>query len=366
MNSKDHIKTIVNSDKQFSSDSENFYKDFWSDNDQVKEATQIKNYQILQHFFGELPENKKIIEIGVGGEGGILLPLKDKNFVVGYDISDSAINNCRKLSIEAKKCNLDKERIDELDNSADIIFAFEVFEHFSNPQYAIEEINRVLKPDGKLLISTPNTYTYHWPRLFYPELFTKENFEKFLMINGFYNLQKDDFEGIKNPYINTKLDDLSTWSHYFFFEKIPPSDSERTFKNALYFWENLDENQMRKSPIEAVDLFRKCVEIDQGNIEYKCYLLRASFYRFILNDHTGFSKTLSELNKSIEISIKEKNYTTVSKCLFTFLALNIEAKYFGFNIFENDLIGNFEELLSNIVVNNHYLSELANLESIYS
>ena len=43
------------------------------------------------------------------------------------------------------------------DNHFDIVLFTEVIEHFSvDPMHAISEINRILKPGGKLLLSTPN------------------------------------------------------------------------------------------------------------------------------------------------------------------------------------------------------------------
>ena len=42
------------------------------------------------------------------------------------------------------------------DDSMDIILCSEVLEHIEQPPSAIEEIARILKPDGYALITTPN------------------------------------------------------------------------------------------------------------------------------------------------------------------------------------------------------------------
>ncbi len=43
------------------------------------------------------------------------------------------------------------------DNSADVVVMMEVFEHFGiDPMYALWEANRVLKPGGRFIFSTPN------------------------------------------------------------------------------------------------------------------------------------------------------------------------------------------------------------------
>ncbi|MGD8781281.1 MAG: class I SAM-dependent methyltransferase [Ignavibacteria bacterium] len=179
------IKTITNSLKDINSDSDDFYKNYWTEENKIKPFHFKKNEKLLNHFFEDKIVNKKILEIGVGGEGGIIISLRDNNEVTGVDVSDSAIKNCRKFGLNIEKYNLDTDNLEFDDCVFDIVFAFEVFEHFSNPQHAIEEIYRVLKPNGLLLIGIPTTLTYHWPRLFYPSLFEKENFKDFLLINGF-------------------------------------------------------------------------------------------------------------------------------------------------------------------------------------
>jgi ubiquinone/menaquinone biosynthesis C-methylase UbiE len=41
------------------------------------------------------------------------------------------------------------------DNSYDLVFLIEVLEHVHNPQKALSEIYRVLKPGGTLIFSVP-------------------------------------------------------------------------------------------------------------------------------------------------------------------------------------------------------------------
>jgi SAM-dependent methyltransferase len=46
------------------------------------------------------------------------------------------------------------------DSIFDVIFSEYVFEHLTNPQGVLRELKRVLKPDGTILILTPNYYSY--------------------------------------------------------------------------------------------------------------------------------------------------------------------------------------------------------------
>ena len=45
------------------------------------------------------------------------------------------------------------------DNSFNIIFCKSVIEHFYNPEYFMEECHRVLKPNGKLILMTPDWHS---------------------------------------------------------------------------------------------------------------------------------------------------------------------------------------------------------------
>jgi SAM-dependent methyltransferase len=63
---------------------------------------------------------------------------------------------------EVKKCDQDRNKIPFPDNTFDEVVFQGVAEHLRNVGFAMEEIYRVLKPDGKFFLSTDNANYFGW------------------------------------------------------------------------------------------------------------------------------------------------------------------------------------------------------------
>ncbi len=93
---------------------------------------------------------KKVLEIGY-----VSKPLEMQAELYGVDIQPAPCpNNFR----EVKVANLNVEPIPYADASFDSVFAGETFEHVSNPVRLLAECNRVLRPGGACVITTPNPH----------------------------------------------------------------------------------------------------------------------------------------------------------------------------------------------------------------
>lgn len=73
--------------------------------------------------------------------------------------------------------------------SFDNIMCIEVFEHIPEPQFAIKEFSRILKPGGKLIITAPFCSLTHFAPYYYANGYSKYFYEKFLKENGFSILE---------------------------------------------------------------------------------------------------------------------------------------------------------------------------------
>lgn len=87
------------------------------------------------------------------------------------------------------------------DNFFDNIICLEVFEYLTAPQKAIDEIYRVLKPDGQLVLSCPFIYKFHQDQLRYTANFWEnillKNFsqKEIKPIGNFYTIILDIIRG---------------------------------------------------------------------------------------------------------------------------------------------------------------------------
>ena len=101
----------------------------------------------------------RVLEVGVGT--GISLPLYAPNVrIFGTDISEAMLNKARKRVAEQKLKNveglavMDAEKLEFEDNSFDVVMAQYVVTAVPNPEAALDEFARVLRPNGELIILT--------------------------------------------------------------------------------------------------------------------------------------------------------------------------------------------------------------------
>lgn len=103
------------------------------------------------------------LEVGAGtGEISRAL-LKDGHRVVATDISPNMVSQMQKKGIEAVVS--DAEKLPFANESFDTVIAAELIYYLDNPERFIAEAHRVLKPQGRLLLSSANNTTRIYDRL---------------------------------------------------------------------------------------------------------------------------------------------------------------------------------------------------------
>lgn len=129
-------------------------------------------------------KNSKILDLGAGHGA-----FSQKLFNLGFDVQacDLFPEIFEFPEIECKKADA-TQQLPYADNSFDVVIAIEVSEHISDHEMFFSETNRILKPNGKLYISTPN-------------ILSLKSRMRFLMSGFFYSfnpLEMNNHDGLQH------------------------------------------------------------------------------------------------------------------------------------------------------------------------
>ena len=123
----------------------------------------LLNEHLCRYWFAQLlVEGKAVLDVGSGaGYGSQVLAAKASS-VVAVDLSEEAVRYAREkysgpniYTMVGDGCDLPLAR-----DSVDVIIDFELIEHLKKQRVHLLELNRVLRSDGFLMISTPNRTFY--------------------------------------------------------------------------------------------------------------------------------------------------------------------------------------------------------------
>ena len=143
---------------------------------QLHDDTRVLNNinRMLKYFnFNEIVENKSLLDLGSG--------------------KSAIVEICKKKKIEAVEINsennidFEKDKINKDNNTYDFVLFKSVLEHLFNPTNILQEIKRVLKKDGILIIITPN---FRLDKKFYDDPthvhpYNPSSLKKLLQLNTF-------------------------------------------------------------------------------------------------------------------------------------------------------------------------------------
>jgi len=104
-------------------------------------------------------KGKKILDLGCG-PGTQISYLAQQNIVVGADAGFTMLQNARKGGLLPCRADFEQPYLPFQDDSFDIIVCTDVIEHVRYPMHLLQEIRRVLNPQGIAILSVPNQFHF--------------------------------------------------------------------------------------------------------------------------------------------------------------------------------------------------------------
>lgn len=108
----------------------------------------MEKIRLIEKFLDANGHNKKILDLGCG-EGVLVDKYKRRNYdIIGVDYNYESENVLKRSVVDTRFPN----------NNFDIILNLDVLEHisFAQQEEAFDEISRILKPGGMLVLTLPN------------------------------------------------------------------------------------------------------------------------------------------------------------------------------------------------------------------
>jgi ubiquinone/menaquinone biosynthesis C-methylase UbiE len=108
----------------------------------------------------EMIEGNFVLEIGAAEGWMSEFIIKKAKYVVCSDIAISYLKRARDKGIGAEFIRIDAHHLPFADETFDCVVLTEVLEHVYSPYRALEEVHRVLKPNGTMILSVPNNLSF--------------------------------------------------------------------------------------------------------------------------------------------------------------------------------------------------------------
>jgi SAM-dependent methyltransferase len=111
-------------------------------------------YELEQDIMSANPKEPEALDVGCAA-GALLLILKSRGWKVrGVEISNPQAAYCRERGLEVSSLPLEENHFPS--QCFDAVLASHLIEHLNNPGNFVLEAWRILKPNGRLYITTPN------------------------------------------------------------------------------------------------------------------------------------------------------------------------------------------------------------------
>lgn len=116
---------------------------------------------VRYHWALPLVRGAHVLDAGCGAAYGAALLAEAASSVVGVDIADAVLESARPgMPGNVELVTADLHSLPQPDGTFDVVVCFEAIEHVPDPEPVLDELRRVLRPGGLLVLSTPNRDHY--------------------------------------------------------------------------------------------------------------------------------------------------------------------------------------------------------------
>jgi len=144
-----------------------------SNTQEIKDHRDYRNYlkhsqmkyriiEIIKHIKG-----KRVLDLGCvqskdkmrNGDWLHAILCREADYVLGVDYAENEVEELKKLGFNVVCSNVENMELNEL---FDVIVSGELIEHITNVGLFLEKCSKHLKSGGKLIITTPNPFCFHF------------------------------------------------------------------------------------------------------------------------------------------------------------------------------------------------------------
>jgi SAM-dependent methyltransferase len=119
--------------------------------------------QMLATVLDGFPGQAVVLDVGCGDGSALAVAARHNqcHLFAGVDWSADALRRAREHGVAVLRGGVDAPGLPIASGAADVVIMSELIEHLVDPDSAIAEIRRVLRPGGALLLSTPNLAAWY-------------------------------------------------------------------------------------------------------------------------------------------------------------------------------------------------------------
>ena len=119
--------------------------------------------RMLADVLRDAPGQAVVLDVGCGDGDALAVAARHNpaHRFAGIDWSAGALRQARGLGLAVLRGGVDPPGLPIADGAADVVIMSELIEHLVDPDGALAEVRRVLRPGGSLLLSTPNLAAWY-------------------------------------------------------------------------------------------------------------------------------------------------------------------------------------------------------------